>query len=83
VWEPVDCESVLEAKGAGNVAFVVAAVVFGGRADIPYIDTMRCHVGALVGCDMNDKACARRSEGGLVEVLDVIETGLGGKSWLA
>jgi hypothetical protein len=82
VWEPVDCEGILKAKGAGSVAFV-AAVVFGGRADIPSIHAMGCHVGALVGCDMNnDDTCAGRSEGALVEVVDAIETGVGGKSWL-
>jgi hypothetical protein len=32
---------------------------------------------------MNDGACAVRSKGALVEVIDTIETGVGGKSWLA
>jgi hypothetical protein len=61
----------------------VAAAVFGGRAGIPSMDTMRCHIGALARCDMNDDACAGRSEGALVEVIYAIETGVGGKSWLA
>jgi hypothetical protein len=37
----------------------------------------------LVGCDMNNNACAGRSEGALVEVVDAIETGVRRKSWLA
>jgi hypothetical protein len=82
VWELVGCEGISETRGAGNVA-LVAAVVFGERTDIPSINAMRCHVGALAGCDMNDNACAGRSEGALVEVIDAIETGVGGKSWLA
>jgi hypothetical protein len=62
VWEPINCEGISNAEGAGNVAFVAAAV-FSGRAKIPSIEAMRCHVGALFGCDMNDDACSGRSEG--------------------
>jgi hypothetical protein len=61
----------------------VAVIVFGGRAGIPSIDAMRFHVGALVGCDMNNNGCAGKSKGALVEGVDAIETGVGGKSWLA
>ena len=80
--EPVDGQGVAEAEGAGDVAFA-AAVVFGGGADIPSINAVRCHVGALVGCNVNDDAGAGRSEGALVEIVVAVETGVCRKSGLA
>jgi hypothetical protein len=59
VWEPVDCEGITDAKCACDVA-LVAAVVLGGRADVPTVDSMRRHALALVGRDVHDDTGAGR-----------------------
>ena len=51
VGEPVDGECIANAAGAGDVAFVASAVFF-GRANMPAVDSMWCHVGSLVWSDV-------------------------------
>ncbi len=80
--EPVDGEGVADAEGAGDVAFV-ASVMFGGGADVPAIDAVRCHVAALVGCDVDDDSGSRWSEGALVAAEIAMEACVGGESGLA
>ena len=67
VWEPVDCEGFLNAKGAGNVAFV-AGVVIKGWTQVPTVNTMGCHVGLLHWSDVGDNSGARRGEGCVQEL---------------
>ena len=76
VREPVDGEGVSDAEGAWDVAFV-AAVVLGGRADVPAIDTVRCHVGSLIGCYMDNDSGAWWCERAFVEIEIAVEAGIG------
>jgi hypothetical protein len=74
--KPVDGECVANAVGAWDVALVATAVPF-GRANPPAVDAMRCHVGSLVWCDVDDDSGAWRGKGRLVEVEVAKETGVG------
>jgi hypothetical protein len=69
VGEPIDGEC---AEGAGYVA-LVTAVVFGGRPDVPTVHTVRCHVVALVGCDVDHDTSSGRSEWATVEIKNAVE----------
>jgi hypothetical protein len=77
--EPVDGECVANAAGAGHVALVAAAVLF-GWADAPAVDAVRCHVGSLVWCDVDDDSGTWRGHGRFVEVEVAEETSAG--RWL-
>jgi hypothetical protein len=70
--EPVDGECIADAAGAGYVAFV-ASVVFLGRADVPSVDSVWCHVGSLVWTDVYYDSGAWRCKGRLVEVEVAVE----------
>lgn len=81
VREPINGERVADAEGAGNVA-LVASVVLPGGTNVPPVDTMGCHVGALIGRDVDHNASAGRGEGAAVEVKISIEASVGGEPGL-
>ena len=59
MWKPVDSECVADAAGTWNVALVATVVLF-GRANVPAVDAMWCHVGSLVRRDVDDYSGAWR-----------------------
>jgi hypothetical protein len=59
------------------VALVTTVVLF-GWADVPAVDAMRCHVGSLVWCDVDEDSSSWRGKGHLVEVDVAEETSKGG-----
>jgi hypothetical protein len=63
----------------------VATAVLFGRANAPAVAAMRCHVGLLVWCDVDNNLGAWRGKGRLVEVeVEVAkETGAGRQLGLA
>ena len=67
--------------GGRQIAFV-AAVVFEGRAYVPAVEAVRCHVLSLGRCDVDDDAGAGRCERSFVEVVVSIEAGVGGEAGL-
>lgn len=82
VREPVNGEGVANAKGAWDVAFETAVVVKRG-ANVPAVNAMRCHAGALVSRHMDNDASSGRGERALIEVEISIEAGIGRELGLA
>jgi hypothetical protein len=82
VRKPIHCERVADAERSRDVAFV-ASVMLGGRADIPTVNTMGCHVLSLVRRDLDNNTSSRRGEGASVEVKSTVKACMGGQLWLS
>jgi hypothetical protein len=82
VRKPIHCERVADAESSRDVAFV-ASVMLGGRADIPTVNTMGCHVLSLVGRDVDNETSSRKGEEASVEVESTVKACMGGQLWLA
>ena len=80
--EPIDGKGIANAESAGDVA-LVAAVVFGGGTNVPAINTMRCHVWALVGSFVDNDTSTGRGKRAAVKIEGAIEAGIGREFWLA
>ena len=72
VREPIDGEGIPDSQSAWDIAFM-AAIVLSGRSDVPAINTMRCHIGSLLGYDEDDDLGAGWSEKAFVEVVILVE----------
>ena len=82
MWKPVDSECVVDAVGTRDAALVATVVLF-GRANLPAVDAMWCHVGSLVWRDVDGYSSAWRSWGPFVVIKVAKETGVGRELGLA
>jgi hypothetical protein len=55
----------------------MASVMFGGGANVPSIDTVRCHVRVLVRRDVDNDMGTWRGERDAVEIKNTVEAGVG------